>query len=135
MIGILIATHGELSKGLVDAVELIMGEQEKIDTVSLKHGDDITGFGEKIKEKIEQLDNGKGVLVFTDIFGASPFNQSAQQKRTLESIEFRIISGVNLPMLLEVISLRDNSIADVYAQLIQTGKESIKDFDEEMANS
>lgn len=50
MIGILVVTHGRLAEGLMDSVELIMGKQTDYKTLSLKHGDDITSFGKKLKK-------------------------------------------------------------------------------------
>ena len=77
MTGILIVTHGEMATGMMDSLRLIMGEQEAYQTLSVKHGDDIVEFSEKIQAGIRQLDKGEGVLVLVDLFSASPYNQVA----------------------------------------------------------
>lgn len=131
MYGVIIAAHGELAHGLLDAAVLIMGEQEKICCLSLTHGMDIEAFGRKLKEAVLQVDSEKGVIVFTDIFGASPFNQAVLLKPQLTKTSYRVVSGVNLPMLIEGLLLRtsEQTIEQVYPVLMEVGKESIREFE------
>jgi len=133
MIGVVVATHGELANGLIDALNLIMGDYSHLKTVSLKHGRDIADYGDELANKIEDVDTGKGVLVLTDIFGASPNNQAATKKIELSDVNYRIISGVNLPMLLEAtgLSLTEDSVEDIWLQVLNAGTESIKEFETE----
>lgn len=130
MLGIIVAAHGQLAPGLVSAAKLIMGEVENVEALELCHGDDINQFGEKIKDAMHKVDNGKGVLVFTDIFGASPYNQSALQTRELPDLPCRIVTGVNLPMLLEGIGaqMTDQNVNDAWESIVKNGQESIKEF-------
>ncbi len=65
MIGVLVATHGEMAKGLFDAIDMICGTQEKFSIVSLKRGQDAESFGEE--EKINELNSGEGVVVLVDL--------------------------------------------------------------------
>ena len=58
MIGVLVATHGEMAKGLFDAIDMICGTQEKFSIVSLKRGQDAESFGEELREKINELTYG-----------------------------------------------------------------------------
>lgn len=130
MLGIIVAAHGQLAPGLVSAAKLIMGEVENVEALELCHGDDINQFGENIKDAMHKVDNGKGVLVFTDIFGASPYNQSALQTRELADLPCRIVTGVNLPMLLEGIGaqMTDQNVNDAWESIVKSGQESIKEF-------
>ncbi|WP_019554029.1 PTS sugar transporter subunit IIA [Propionispira raffinosivorans] len=134
MVGVLIATHGRMSEGMLDSVTLIMGEPEQYKTLSLKHGDDIGVFRNEIKDAIIKLDTGDGVLVLTDLFSASPYNQSAMLLPELKEHKYRLISGVNLPMLIEIFSYRMRGI--VLDKLVETamqiGKDGIKEFFKEM---
>lgn len=91
MIGIAIVTHGEMATGLMDSLSLIMGEQEDYQTLGLKHGDDIGEFGEKIQTAICELDTGDGVLVFVDLFSASPYNQAAMSFNKLKGHHLSLI--------------------------------------------
>ncbi|KPG73862.1 PTS sugar transporter subunit IIA [Enterococcus sp. RIT-PI-f] len=107
MIGIVLATHGQLSTGFKDAAEVIMGSVENIAVVNLNQGEDIQVLGEKIHEAIHETDQGAGVIVFADLLSASPYNQSvltiSQLKEPLQEMTY-VIGGVNLPMLLEAIN-------------------------------
>lgn len=136
MVGVLIATHGTLAAGLVDSVELIMGRQTHLETMSLLHETNIEAFGEEMAHAIRRLDHGKGVLVFVDLFAASPYNQAVFQKKNLTDVNYRIISGVNLSMVLECLGLRSSgdSIDDIWENVLNAGKEGIKEFHTELAN-
>ncbi|MGY3725568.1 PTS system, mannose-specific IIA component [Granulicatella balaenopterae] len=107
MLGIVIVTHGSLSEGLKSAAEVIIGGTNNMVTESLFQGDDVQALGAKITKAIEQVDQGDGVIVFTDIASASPYNQSLLAVNQLDAEkqkQIAIIAGVNLPMLLEGIN-------------------------------
>ena len=134
MTGIVIVTHGEMATGLMDSLSLIMGEQEDYQTLGLKHGDDIGEFGEKIQTAICELDTGDGVLVFVDLFSASPYNQAAMSFNKLKEHHYRLISGVNLPMIVEAFNQRMiGADLETMYQAMTAGKDGIKEFLEEMA--
>ncbi|MGL4695526.1 PTS sugar transporter subunit IIA [Enterococcus larvae] len=123
MLGIVIATHGQLSDGLKDSAEVIIGAVNNTATVNLNQGDDIQELGQKIKRAIESVDKGAGVIVLTDLVSASPYNQSLLIVNALEGSlreSTYVIGGVNLPMLLETINhqLIGTSASDQMAQSI-----------------
>ena len=125
MVGMLIVTHGRLGEGLLDAMQMIAGPQEKVDFVSLKEGDSIDELKERILNAVKILDDGSGVLVFVDMFGASPSNAAAYLLN--ENVE--VITGVNLPMLLEIVSFRESSsLQELSANAMTAGVESIKNL-------
>lgn len=133
--GILVVTHGEMATGLMDSLSLIMGEQEDYQTLGLKHGDDIVEFSEKIQTGICELDQGEGVLVLVDLFSASPYNQAAMSFNKLKDHKYRLVSGVNLPMLIESFNQRmiGADLETMYQAAMNAGKDGIKEFLEEMA--
>lgn len=135
MTGILIVTHGEMANGLMDSLSLIMGDQEACQTLGLKHGDDIGEFNEKIQAGICQLDTGDGVLVLVDLFSASPYNQAALSFNQLKDHRYRLVSGVNLPMIIEAFNQRmiGSDLETMYQAAMTAGKDGIKEFLEEMA--
>ena len=125
MVGMLIVTHGRLGEGLLDAMQMIAGPQEKVDFVSLKEGDSIDELKERILNTVKMLDDGSGVLVFVDMFGASPSNAAAYLLN--ENVE--VITGVNLPMLLEILSFREtSSLQELSANAMAAGVESVKNL-------
>jgi len=122
MIGILIISHGKFAEGLIDACKLIAGEQERIESIGLFEGDNLDDLTIKIKQAISKLDDGSGVIVFVDMFGASPSNIVS---RLIEQ-NIIAITGVNLPMVLEIMSFRNSlSLQEIADIAINSGKESI----------
>lgn len=122
MVGILVATHGGFAEGLVNAVELIAGKQEKVKTIGLYHGDGIGEFEDKTKKLIRELDDGNGVLVFVDILGGSPAN--TVMKCLSMDHEIRAIAGVNMGMLVQAVMMRDGtSLEDLCDICEEAGKQ------------
>jgi len=125
MVGMLIVTHGRLGEGLLDAMQMIAGPQEKVEVISLKEGDSIDELKDKILNAVKTLDDGSGVLVFVDMFGASPSNAAAYLLN--ENVE--VITGVSLPMLLEIVSFRESSsLQELAANAMTAGVESVKNL-------
>jgi PTS system mannose-specific IIA component len=106
MIGLVIITHGELAKSFVLSLELIAGPQQNIEVICIKPDDDMDQQRSNILKAIKTVDQNKGVILLTDLFGGTPSNL-ALSILGLENIE--VIGGVNLPMLLKLISLRSKS--------------------------
>lgn len=133
MLGILIATHGRFSIGIQDAAELIVGKQENIKTMSLFHDTDIATFGDEMEANIKELNQGEGVIVFVDLFAASPYNQAVLKKREIKDTPYKIITGVNLPMLIECLGMRmaEMHVEKTWEILLDIGKFGIKEFDQE----
>lgn len=122
MTGILIATHGGLAEGLLSAIELLAGKQEKMKTIGLYHGDGIDAFAQEVKKAYEELDGEDGVLVFVDILGGSPSN--AVMKLMNEKDKVKAIAGVSLPMLIQAVFMREDCTADELCSLCyQAGAE------------
>ncbi|RRK09511.1 PTS sugar transporter subunit IIA [Lactiplantibacillus garii] len=132
MIGVLVVTHGKLAQGFQDSVNLIMGEQPQFDTVGLFEGNDFDDFKKSIYDKVSSLDSGEGVAVLVDLFGASPYNATAANISKLkeEGHEIRLITGVNLPMLIESLSQRttNQDLDGFYKTALTSGKDGIKEL-------
>lgn len=129
MIGVVVVTHGEFSKGIHQATEMIVGEQEQFESIPLHEGADLEVFTDEIGKKIQEADAGEGVLVFVDLFGATPFNSVVRQIKALRETgtQLKIITGVNLGMLLEAISMRSfKNLETLHEKIAEIGKESIE---------
>lgn len=125
MIGVLIATHGQFSKGLLNAVELIVGKQEKVETIGLFHGDGIGEFEENVNLLIDKLDDGDGVLAFVDLLGGSPCN--VVMRAMAKHDKLRAIAGTNMPMLVNAVTERDGveSLDELYQSCLEVGRSTI----------
>lgn len=121
MVGILIATHGDFAAGLLSAVELIAGKQEKIETIGLHHGDGIEEFEEKVNIALDTLDEGDGVIVFVDILGGTPSNVIF---RSLARKKFKAIAGVNMAMVVQAVMMREEMTEEeVYESVMEVGNQ------------
>lgn len=113
MIGILVATHGNLGKEFIATSHLIFGQAEQVESVGLNHGDSVEGLKERIIEATKRLDQGKGVLVLTDLYGGSPTNMAAMAMNELGGQnKMECIVGLNLPILLEALVMRKTMTLD-----------------------
>jgi PTS system mannose-specific IIA component len=115
MIGLMIITHGNLALELRSAMEHMIGDQNDIEIFSITPEDDIDIQKNNIEKKLKELNQGKGVIILTDVFGGTPSNLALN---FLDPGVVEIMSGVNLPMLIKICQLRDKDILEV----IQEGK-------------
>ncbi|MBI3951380.1 MAG: PTS sugar transporter subunit IIA [Acidobacteria bacterium] len=123
MVGGVVVTHGQLARELVNAAETIVGEIHHITAVSIGWHDDVETAREAIKEAIDQVNFGRGVLILTDVLGGTPTNIAASFMG-IEQIE--IITGVNLPMVIKLASQhKDEDLATVARQVRDQGRQDI----------
>ena len=127
MIAIILGTHGKFSLELLKSSEMIFGKQENIECITFETGESADDLVKKYEIAIEKLDIKEGLLFMVDLFGGSPFNAASRIAITKDDID--IVSGVNLPMLLEVFASRDfNTLDEVIKTALDSGKESMKSF-------
>ena len=106
MIGVVVVTHGQLATELVNAAEMIVGDLPRFTAVSIGWHEDVNDAREDIAQAIERVRSDSGVLVLTDMFGGTPANLGMT---FLEKDRVEVITGVNLPMLMKLASLRSSS--------------------------
>ena len=99
MIGLVLVTHGRLAAEFIVAMEHVVGRQEQIESICIGPDDDMESRRDDIAEAIARVDQGKGVIILTDLFGGTPSNLAISLMKT-ENIE--VIAGVNLPMLIRL---------------------------------
>jgi PTS system ascorbate-specific IIA component len=123
MIGVLIVTHGDIGTSLLaSANQILGGAQQQVATLSVWRADDIDDLVLRARELIEALDAGDGVLVLTDIFGATPGNVVS---RLLEDGRIEGVSGASLPMLLRVLTGRNGSLTAAVQRALSGGAEGV----------
>ena len=126
MIGIQVITHGKMASGILDTVDMVLGNLENIAVNELKREQDIETFRREVLETTNQLTSSDGVLIFVDMFGASPYNTSFINSREVNTDNYKIIAGVNLPLLMEAISNRSSmDINQLYTHLLGMREQSI----------
>ncbi|MDR2301981.1 MAG: PTS sugar transporter subunit IIA [Deltaproteobacteria bacterium] len=110
MIGIVLVAHGQLGAELLKAAELIIGSQQKCHTVAIEMNLSPDYLSDMIAKAIKLQDNGRGVLIITDMFGGTPTNISLSFH---EDGKVEVITGANLPMLLKAIEYRKKPDVDL----------------------
>ncbi|MDF7666926.1 PTS sugar transporter subunit IIA [Orbaceae bacterium ESL0727] len=130
MIGILLVSHGKMAEGIKDSVGMIVGQPAQFDTLALIPGQNIDDLKNSILDKSKQLNQGEGVLIFVDLYGASPYNASMKCLPDWQAlnIDARVITGMSLPMVITAVCNRDSStLYDLAQEAIESGQESIQD--------
>lgn len=123
MVGALIVAHSFIGKELIVAAEYIVGKMEGIVAVSIDFRMNAFEVRKSISEAIKQVDQGDGVLILTDLFGGSPSN-IAFSFLNRERIE--VITGINLPMILNFWSKRKNmGLMELAKSLQLSGRRNI----------
>ena len=123
MIGVLVVTHGSIGEALVTSASQILGNvPPQVATLSVWRQDDPDDLVLRARELIDTLDAGDGVLVLTDIFGATPGNVVS---RLLQDGRIEGVSGASLPMLLRVLTRRDGSLADAVKRAVSGGADGV----------
>ena len=104
MIGIVLISHGSMADGMVDSAGMLFGEAglAQVGTVSLSPEESPEDFDDRLTEAIAKVDSGEGVFVFCDLLGGTPCNRAAFKCK--EGIQ--VITGMNLPIFLELLGLR-----------------------------
>lgn len=125
MIEIIIVSHGNYAGAMLESAQLIIGEQEHVCTFGLNLGDSVEQLREKISEAVERASKNGDVLVLTDMRSGSPFNVAAS---LMNHYSFRHLTGINLPILLEILIDRNYSnIEELCEEVLKNGKETILD--------
>ncbi len=107
MIGVLLVTHGQIGASLLESAAQILDASPRLAaTLGVSRADDPDDLALRARRLVKQLDEGEGVLILTDIFGATPGNVIA---RLLEDGRVEGVSGLSLPMLLRVLTSRDGA--------------------------
>lgn len=106
MVKILIVTHGPLAQALKESAKMFFGSAaDGLETIGLFPQDSPETLQAKIKESVERIDEGSGVLIFVDIFAGSPFNTTALAIDELkEQHALHCYTGVNMPLLMEALA-------------------------------
>ena len=124
MIGILVVTHAQLGEALIGAAEFIVGDRpDGLEPVCIDLAQDVDKLRDKVAAAIKKVDKHDGVIILTDMFGGTPSNISYS---FLEEGHIEVLSGVNLPVLIEAVVSREKlGLEELATKLEATGKKSI----------
>jgi PTS system mannose-specific IIA component len=123
MIGLVVVTHGRLAEEFIAATVHVVGPQDNIRAISIGPDDDIEQRRQDIMDAVNEVENGKGVILLTDMFGGTPSNLAISM---MDKFKVEIIAGINLPMLIKLASVRQTmDIAAAAAQAQEAGRKYI----------
>ena len=130
MFGIIVGTHGRFAEELVKSCEMICGEQSNVRAVTLVPGEGPDDVVAKYEAAIKELKCEDGVLFLNDLFGGSPYNAAC--RLVISNEAYGIVTGVNLPMLIEMCSAQmaddGSEIKALMERAVEAGKNGTQTF-------
>lgn len=131
MVGIIIATHGEFANGIFQSASMIFGEQPNVKACTLMPSEGPDDIRRKMQEGIDSFDNQDNILFLVDLWGGTPFNQANNLISGKED-KWAIVTGLNLPMLIEVYSARSfmDTAQEVATHILSPGRDGVKIYPE-----
>jgi len=100
-----LVTHGRLAAEFIAALEHVVGPQHNISAVCIGPEDDMERRRQDILRAIAEVDAGRWVVLLTDMFGGTPSNLAIS---VMDKAKVEVIAGVNLPMLIKLVGLRES---------------------------
>lgn len=133
MVGIILASHGEFAKGILQSGSMIFGEQQNVKAVTLMPSEGPDDLKAKLKDAIASFDNQDEVLFLVDLWGGTPFNL-ANALFEEHKDKWAIVAGLNLPMLIEAYGARLSmeSAHEIAGYILNSAKEGVKVKPEEL---
>jgi len=115
-VGVLIVTHYRLGEEFLQALRLILPEAPEFEAVSVDPNMTVETVRQAIASGLKRADKGAGVLILTDMFGGTPSNMSLSFH---DEHQVEVVTGMNLPMLIKLATLRDEKPLDELARFIK----------------
>lgn len=127
MVGIILASHGDFAKGILQSGEMIFGTQPNVKAVTLQPSEGPDDIRAKMEEAITTFENPEQVLFMVDLWGGTPFNQTSGLINGHEDT-WAVVTGLNLPMLIEAFASRMSmeSAQEIAAHVYGVAKEGIR---------
>ena len=127
MVGIILASHGDFAKGILQSGEMIFGTQPNVKAVTLQPSEGPDDIRAKMEEAITTFENPEQVLFMVDLWGGTPFNQTSGLINGHEDT-WAVVTGLNLPMLIEAFASRMSmeSAQDIAAHVYGVAKEGVR---------
>lgn len=104
MVGAVVVAHGRLAEAMVQVVEHMFGSRRGIEAVATTPADPCEDIRARIVAAVRRVDQGTGVLIFTDMLGDTQTNQSVEVARATGA---EVLAGVNMPILVKMMGARE----------------------------
>lgn len=125
-ISIIIGTHGTAAEQLLKTAEMLLGEQHNVGYIDFVPGENAETLIEKYQKCLSNLDTDDGIIFLVDTWGGSPFN--AASRIAADKPNHEVITGVNIPMLVETFMARDDNppFDELVQTALETGREGVR---------
>lgn len=125
-IALIVAVHGQTAPQLMKTAEMLLGEQQNVSCIEFLPGENVETLSVKYRECLKELNTEKGLLFLVDIWGGSPFNAAHAIAPEINFCD--IVTGVNVPMLIEILMARDDdpTFKELVTTALDAGREGIK---------
>ncbi len=124
-VGVITVTHGRIGNEIVEVAETILGSPAlPIEQFPFARSDDPKHLEARLVEAVRALDDGDGVLILTDLYGATPCNTA---RRLTRHHRVRVLSGINLPMVLRVLNYASLDLETLSHRAAEGGRIGIID--------
>lgn len=128
MIGVLCISHGSLAEGMKETAKIFFGDHiENFDVLCLSATETADEYRERLLRKVEEMDQGEGVIILADLLGGTPCNQCV----FLNPNQVKILTGMNLAMVMECLAMRQSNMD--MDNFVENIKGSICDFSKVLA--
>ncbi len=123
MIGILLITHGSFGEALVqNACHVLNKRPPQLNQLGVSAQDDPLDLLPLARQMVSLVDSGRGVLILTDIYGATPANLTL---KLLEPGRIEGLAGVSLPMLMRALTYREKSMETMLSKAVSGGRDGV----------
>lgn len=123
---IILTSHGDFAKGILQSYEMIAGGAEKISYVILDE-EGIGKFSNELKSKLDEIVKYDNVLILCDLKGGTPYNESFTYALSHQD-KVRVVTGLNLPMLIEIGIANLDNLDEAVLIALESGKSGIEDL-------
>lgn len=117
--------HGELASAFHDTLQMIVGEVNHFYPVNFYRGEGPDHLKARIEEVLD-AESGEDYIIFTDLYGGTPFNVATIYSAKYENVT--TITGMNLPMMLELAFIKEGDRPELVAQAVANAKEGVREF-------
>lgn len=133
MVGIILASHGDFAKGILQSGEMIFGVQQDVKAVTLQPSEGPDDIRAKMEEALTTFENPEQVLFLVDLWGGTPFNQTSGLFHGHEA-QWAVVTGLNLPMLIEAFASRMSmeTAHEIAAHIFRVAKEGVRLLPEQL---
>lgn len=128
MLAIIVTSHGEFARGILQSAEMIFGKVDQVAAVTLAAKESVDDLVSRYQLAIEKMQPVDELLFLVDLWGGSPFN-AASRVVAQHPEKYGLVAGLNLPMLIETLALQQQSLTDVIPHIERTAQGGIRHLD------